>query len=249
MTQTHSPFATPPSARGPKLPVASLEGASKIYNSAGTEVVALRPTTVAINSNELTLILGPSGSGKTTLISLLGCVIYPTQGKVKLGDEYTQGLNEKQLAKLRLQKIGFVFQSFNLIAPITVLDNVMLPLRLQGVPDREGRPRAEAMLERLGMIDKRRQLPRNLSGGQQQRVAIARALVTEAPLMLCDEPTASLDSVTAEKVIGELKHIAYSNRAVAIVTHDLRLTGLADRVIYVTNGEASETPPPAEVFH
>lgn len=223
--------------------VAALEGAGKTYPGADVPVVALQPTTLAFERGRLALILGPSGSGKTTLLSLLGCVIYPTTGKVSVGGEYVDNLSEKRLAKIRLKQIGFVFQSFNLIAPITALENVLFPMRLQGVSMREARRRAEDMLHRVGLYEKRFSLPKQLSGGQQQRVSIARALVTQAPLILCDEPTASLDKESSERVMKELKSITAENRAVAIVTHDTRLIPYADRVIYVTNGVASETPP------
>jgi putative ABC transport system ATP-binding protein len=224
--------------------IAQVEGAGKVYPGADRPIVALEPTDLTIQGGELLIILGPSGSGKTTLLSLLGCVIYPTQGRVKIGNVYTQTLSETHLAALRLREIGFVFQSFNLVAPLTALDNVALPLQLMGISLREARQRAEDALKLLGMHDRRKNMPKQLSGGQQQRVAIARALVTNAPLLLCDEPTASLDTQSADIVMKQLKTISQtSNRAVCIVTHDLRLMPYADRVVYVADGKASLNPP------
>jgi putative ABC transport system ATP-binding protein len=227
-----------------KRVIAQVDGAGKVYPGADKPVVALHPTDLTVHGGELLIILGPSGSGKTTLLSLLGCVIYPTQGRVKIGTVYTEMLNEKELASLRLREIGFVFQSFNLVTPLTALDNVALPLQLMGVPVREARQRAEEALKLLGMQERRKNMPKQLSGGQQQRVAIARALVTNAPLLLCDEPTASLDTQSADVVMKQLKTISQtSDRAVCIVTHDLRLMPYADKVVYVADGKASLTPP------
>jgi putative ABC transport system ATP-binding protein len=232
----------------PKV-VASLEGAAKSYGSGDNMVQALKPTNLEVKAGELLIILGPSGSGKTTILSLLGCVIYPTAGRVKVDDTYTDTLNEKKLANLRLQKLGFIFQSFNLVAPITVLQNVMLPMRLLGVSLKEAEQRALEKLEIVGLAEKRKKLPKELSGGQQQRVAVARALVTNPPLMLCDEPTASLDVKSAELVMNELKAIAKRGQAVAVVTHDLRLRQYADRTLYVSDGNASFEPFSEEFGH
>jgi putative ABC transport system ATP-binding protein len=174
-------------------PAAELKGASKRYKTGDQTITALEPSDFTLYSDQLTLIIGPSGSGKTTLLSLLGCVIYPTDGEVWIAGRKVNGLSEKQLAALRLETIGFVFQSFNLIMPLTAEQNVMLPLELQGVPRKEARARVAEAIAMVGMSDRAQQLPKALSGGQQQRIAIARALVTRPSLMLCDEPTASLD--------------------------------------------------------
>ena len=153
------------------------------------------------------------------------------------------GLSEKKLAALRLQEIGFVFQSFNLIAPLTAEQNVMLPLQLQGVPKKEAKQRVDEAIAKVGMGDRRKQLPKALSGGQQQRVAIARALVTRPKLMLCDEPTASLDVESMKKVMKELRLLSESGIGLAVVTHDMRLREYADRIIYVNEGRVFDTPP------
>jgi putative ABC transport system ATP-binding protein len=228
---------------------ASIKGASKEYKTGDTVITALQPTTFDFRKKELTLIIGPSGSGKTTLLSLLGCVIFPTAGEVYIDNLLVNNLSEKELARVRLNNIGFVFQNFNLLAPLNVLENVMHPLRLSGIGKKDARLKAEEALRKVNMEDRVRSLPKNLSGGQQQRVAIARALVTEPSIMLCDEPTASLDIKSVGIVMEELKMLSDSGKSVIVVTHDLRLKPFADRIIYVNNGIASDTPSEGEIFH
>lgn len=219
--------------------IAEIQAANKIYKSGDTQITALDTTSLKVNTGELMLIIGPSGSGKTTLLSLLGCVIYPTTGKVVINGIDTNTLNSRKMARLRLENIGFVFQSFNLIAPLTALENVMFPLKLLGIGNNEANKRAMAALERVGMADKKRSLPRQLSGGQQQRVSIARALVTNPPILLCDEPTASLDTKSVAVVMEELVQLSKSDKAVVIVTHDYRLKEYADKTIEVENGKVN----------
>lgn len=228
---------------------ASIKGASKEYKTGDTVITALQPTTFDFLKRELTLIIGPSGSGKTTLLSLLGCVIFPTSGEVYIDNLSVNELSEKELAAVRLKNIGFVFQSFNLLAPLNAIENVMQPLRLSGISSKEARLRAEEALRKVNMENRVKSLPKNLSGGQQQRVAIARALVTEPSMMLCDEPTASLDIKSVGIVMEELKMLSESGKAVIVVTHDLRLKPFADRIIYVNNGIASISPLEDEIFH
>ena len=228
---------------------ASVRGASKEYKTGDTVITALQPTTFDFRKKELTLIIGPSGSGKTTLLSLLGCVIFPTAGEVYIDNLLVNNLNDKELARVRLNKIGFVFQNFNLLAPLNVLENVMHPLRLSGTGKKEAKTKAEEALKKVNMEDRAKSLPKNLSGGQQQRVAIARALVTEPSIMLCDEPTASLDIKSVAIVMEELKMLSDSGKSVIVVTHDLRLKPFADRIIYVNNGIASDKPSDNEIFH
>ena len=228
---------------------ASIKGATKEYKTGDTVITALQPTTFDFRKKELTLIIGPSGSGKTTLLSLLGCVIFPTSGEVYIDNLLVNNLNDKELARVRLNNIGFVFQNFNLLAPLNVLENVMHPLRLSGIGKKEAKLKAEEALRKVNMEDKARSLPKNLSGGQQQRVAIARALVTEPSIMLCDEPTASLDIKSVGIVMEELKMLSDSGKSVIVVTHDLRLKPFADRIIYVNNGIASDKPSEGEIFH
>ena len=220
---------------------ARLEAAGKEYRTGESTIVALQPTTTEFRKGEITLIVGPSGSGKTTLLSLLGCVIYPTMGKVWVGDTRVNDLPEQKLAQLRLRQIGFVFQGFNLLAPLNALENVMHPLLLQGVSRRDARKQALELVRTFGMEDRIHNLPRNLSGGQQQRIAIARSLITDPQLILCDEPTASLDHNSARMVMEMLSQLSLDNRAVIVVTHDVRLKKYAGRTIYVSEGMISDT--------
>lgn len=220
--------------------IAELKNAGKEYQTGDQTIIALQPTTLQFNEGELTLIIGPSGSGKTTLLSLLGCVIYPTAGELWVDGNHINRMKERALARLRLHTIGFVFQSFNLLAPLSAEDNVAMPLRLQGIRGAELKKRVASALDMVGMSDRRKNLPRQLSGGQQQRIAIARALVTDPKLILCDEPTASLDKDSMGIVMQELRALADEGKSVAVVTHDPRLKPYAHRVISVENGFAAE---------
>jgi len=222
--------------------IAQVVKAGKEYKMGDTTITALQPSTMDLHSGELTLIIGPSGSGKTTLLSMFGCVIYPTSGEIFIDGVKINDLSENELAAIRLQKIGFVFQQFNLVAPLTSLENVMLPMMLQGVAEKEASTRAKLALTNVGMDKKIDKLPKTLSGGEQQRVAIARALVTNPEMILCDEPTASLDTKSVAVVMEELKQIAKNGKAVAVVTHDLRLRPFANRIMYVNDGIVSDKP-------
>jgi len=216
--------------------IAELKGAGKEYKTGDQTIIALQPTDFQLNEGELTLIIGPSGSGKTTLLSMLGCVIYPSYGDLWVDGKHINELKERQLARLRLETIGFVFQSFNLLAPLSAEDNVELPLKLLEIGKVERKRRVQKALETVGMTDRRKSLPKALSGGQQQRIAIARALVTEPKMVLCDEPTASLDKDSLVVVMKELQSLARQGKAVAVVTHDPRLQQYADRAVEVKNG-------------
>lgn len=228
--------------------IASLKDARKEYKTGDTTIVALDTTSIDIENNKLTLIMGPSGSGKTTLLSLIGCVIYPTAGSVFIqGTDVTQ-LPEKKLANIRLKHIGFVFQHFNLLNPLTALENVMQPLKLRGEPTSAAKEKALVALQKVNMLDRKNNLPKKLSGGQKQRVAIARALVTDAAIILCDEPTASLDAKSAALVMEDLKQLAASGKAVVVVTHDLRLRPFADRIVYVEEGRVSDKLKDEEAY-
>lgn len=228
-------------------PVVRVIKAGKVYKSGDTTITALEPTDLEIYPNELTLIVGPSGSGKTTLLSLVGCIIYPSYGEVVIFGDHVSKLTAKQLAKLRLQKIGFIFQEKNLLEPLTALQNVMQPLILNGIPCNKAKKKAMEALERLGLKNRAGNLPRALSGGQKQRVAIARALVNEPVLILCDEPTASIDVKSAAKVMEDLKALAEDGKSVSVVTHDRRLEKYADRIVYVTEGHVSDKPIESEI--
>lgn len=222
--------------------VAALKNARKEYKTGDTTITALRPTTLELNTNELTLILGPSGSGKTTLLSLLGCVIYPSEGEVFIRNKNLSKLSTKQLASTRLESIGFVFQGFNLLQPLSALENVMMPLLLKKQNHKTALKKAKEALEEVGMTPRMHNLPKMLSGGQRQRVAIARALVGDPDILLCDEPTGSIDARSAGKVMEELKELSKAGKAVAVVTHDTRLRKYADRIIYLSEGKTSDKP-------
>lgn len=221
--------------------IVRLEAVEKIYQTGDNYITALDTTDLVFESNKLTLIMGPSGSGKTTLLSIVGCIIYPTKGKVFYKDKEVTNLSEDELADLRLHEVGFVFQQFNLIEPLNALENVAQPLILRNIPKKEAKERAEGALKAVGLEDRMGNLPKKLSGGQKQRVAIARALVGNPSMILCDEPTASLDAKSAGIIMQELKELAEEGKAVIIVTHDLRLRKYADRVIYVEEGKVSNT--------
>ncbi|MGX1641340.1 ABC transporter ATP-binding protein [Sphingobacterium sp. NPDC055431] len=221
--------------------IVRLENVEKIYQTGDTSITALAKSSLSFESNKLTLIMGPSGSGKTTLLSIIGCIIYPSSGKVFYKDKEVTSLSENKLADLRLHDIGFVFQQFNLLEPLTALENVMQPLLLQGVDKKEAKEKAITALEAVGLADRLHNLPKKLSGGQKQRVSIARALVTNPTMILCDEPTASLDAKSAAIIMEELKDLAQEGKAVIIVTHDLRLRKFADHVIYVEEGNVSNS--------
>jgi putative ABC transport system ATP-binding protein len=221
--------------------IVKLNQVNKIYKTGDTTITALDKTSISFETNKLTLIMGPSGSGKTTLLSILGCVIYPTSGEVFYKGKEITKLKESELANLRLHEIGFVFQQFNLIEPLNALENVMQPLVLQGISKSEASEKAKKALGEVGLSDRMYNLPKKLSGGQKQRVAIARALVTDPAMILCDEPTASLDAKSAEVIMNELKSLASQGKAVIIVTHDLRLRKFADKIIYVEEGQVSNT--------
>jgi len=220
--------------------IAKLENVSKQYQVGDQTIVALEKTTFTLNEGELTLIIGPSGSGKTTLLSLIGCVIYPSTGTLWVDGQEINSLSQNQKAALRLNSIGFVFQNFNLLSPLTAEDNVMMPLLLQSVSRSEAKQRTQTALEMVGMQDRKKSLPKQLSGGQQQRIAIARALVTNPKIVLCDEPTAALDSKSLIVVMEELRQLADEGKSVVVVTHDPRLKPYAHRIVEVNNGMVQE---------
>ncbi len=216
--------------------VAELKSASKKFKSGSQEITALHPTDLVLRKNELLLIIGPSGSGKTTLLSLLGCVLYPTEGCVCIKGTTTRELSERELARLRREEIGFVFQNFNLISPLSSEENIMVPLLLNRLSKKDAKDKVEKALSMVNLQERRRSLPKQLSGGEKQRVAIARALVSDPSIILCDEPTASLDEEAMAVVLKQLRALADSGKAVAVVTHDPRLKVYADKTLSLQNG-------------
>jgi putative ABC transport system ATP-binding protein len=216
--------------------IAKLENANKLYQVGEQTITALNKTSLELIEGELLLIIGPSGSGKTTLLSLLGCLINPTEGKLFIDGQDIGKLSANEMAKIRLDTIGFVFQQFNLLAPLTAEANVAFPLKMQKLAGSVITQKTAEALEKVKMSHRRKNLPRTLSGGEQQRIAIARALVTNPKIVLCDEPTASLDKDSLVIVMEELQALARNGKAVAVVTHDPRLTKYADRAVEVNNG-------------
>lgn len=216
-------------------------GISKTFGTGELAVRALHPTDLIVSRGEVLVIMGPSGSGKTTLLSILGLVLSPTEGEVLVDGRPVGSAPADALAMLRRDHVGLVFQQFNLLSGLSALENVGLPLLLRGIGRKERAARARGALELVAMREKEAAKARLLSGGQQQRVAIARALVTDAAVLLCDEPTASLDGATGRSVLETLRSLARTgDRAVVIVTHDERVLGVADRLVRVEDGHATE---------
>jgi putative ABC transport system ATP-binding protein len=210
---------------------------TKTYAQGEAAMRALDEVTFDLHAGELALLVGPSGSGKTTLLSIMGCILRPTSGTLRvLGDDVTR-LAERDLPAIRRERIGFIFQSFNLFPTLTTLQNVALALDLRGVAGRVARDKAASLLEQVGLASKLGAYPADLSGGQKQRVAIARALAGDPPIILADEPTAALDSQAGRTVMDLLQRLARERgRAVAIVTHDNRMLGYGDRLVKMEDG-------------
>src|SRR3954470_11128070 len=219
--------------------IVSVKDAVKNYTLGNVVVPALRGVTLDVVEGDFIAIAGPSGSGKTTLLNLIGCVDTPTSGTVEVEGKDTRKLSERQLTTLRLHTIGFIFQSFNLVSVLSVYQNVELPLLLQRQltgPDRA--KRVMELLDRVGLREYGSHRPSELSGGQRQRVAIARALVTRPGIVLADEPTANLDSVTGSNIIELLREIKHSQHTTFIFsTHDPKVMQHADRVVHIADGK------------
>lgn len=209
----------------------------RIYPRAGHVVSALAGVSLDIESGSFVAIVGRSGSGKSTLLNLLGCLDQPTSGQLLLQGTDTRTLDDKAASRLRNRLIGFLFQSFNLIPQMTVLENVETPLLYGDSPEGEWRERAERLLDRLGILERSSHRPSELSGGEAQRAALARALVTEPELLLADEPTGNLDSRTGEEVLELLEELVSEGRTLVLVTHDLNLAKRAHRVIELSDGK------------
>lgn len=210
----------------------------KTYQMGEVNVNALKNVSVKLGRGEFAAIIGPSGSGKSTMMNLVGCLDIPTQGKIFLKGRDIARLQESDLAALRGRTIGFVFQQYNLIPGMTALENVLLPLEIQEMDDRAAEKRAKELLDLVGLSDKIRNKPTQLSGGQQQRVSIARALACDPEIILADEPTGALDSITGKEVISILYRLwKEKGKTVVMVTHDLHLAGFASRHIRLKDGE------------
>ena len=214
------------------------------YSSGGYAVRPFDNFNLDLESGEMVLLLGASGSGKSTLLSILGSLLSPTAGSVRVGDTEITNLSGKALTEYRQRGVGFIFQGFNLIPSLDARENVMMPALAAGVPRAAARARAEELLTTVGLAERMHHRPSAMSGGQQQRVAIARALVLEPPLVIADEPTASLDYIQVDAVVRHLRDLAAPGRTVIISTHDDRLLPLADRLVELTPRAVAEDRDP-----
>ena len=220
------------------VPIIDAVDLTKVYNPGGAgEVTALRGVDLRVERGEFLAIMGASGSGKSTMMNLLGCLDTPTAGTYRCDGVDVGALDAAGLARLRLEKIGFVFQGFHLLSRQTALENVMMPLAYAGVPVHDREPRARGALAEVGLADRAGHKPNVLSGGQQQRVAIARALINEPALILADEPTGALDSRTSEEIMALFERLQASGRTVVIITHERPVAEHADRVVTMHDGE------------
>ncbi|MFN7139973.1 MAG: ABC transporter ATP-binding protein [Limisphaerales bacterium] len=222
------------------MPLVEVRNLSKIYHLGGEEIRALDNVSVDIEGGEFLSIIGPSGSGKSTLMHILGCLDSPTHGTFKLDGVEIQGASPRELANIRNQKIGFVFQFFNLLPKLSVLQNVELPMIYSGVSGSERRKRAMAALEMVELQNRTKHRPMQLSGGQQQRVAIARALVNNPKIVFADEPTGNLDSHTGAAILALFKRLSQEGRTIALVTHDPTIAARTSRRIEIRDGKIAE---------
>jgi len=218
--------------------VLETEDAKKIYNpDLQTPTVALGGVDIKIKRGEFVAIMGPSGSGKTTLLDLIGCLLKPTEGKVIVDGVLINTLNDRQLTRIRGEKLGFVFQQYNLIPSSTATENVELPIRIMGKSKRVARERARELLKLMGLNHRLKHKPSELSGGEQQRVAIARALANDPQIILGDEPTGNLDTKSGRGVLNLLKDLnKKKGYTIVVVTHDPRIKDFADRIIHIRDG-------------
>ncbi|MDP4116336.1 MAG: ABC transporter ATP-binding protein [Bacteroidota bacterium] len=216
--------------------IINIEHISKVYKVGTEEVHALRDISIKINKNEYAAIMGPSGSGKSTLMNMLGCLDTPSTGVYDFSGKSVSQMNDNELAKIRNKEIGFVFQTFNLLARSDAIHNVELPLIYAGVPKAERRERAQQALIDVGLQDRMHHKPNELSGGQRQRVAVARALVTRPSIILADEPTGNLDSKTGEEIMYLFNQIYEKGNTIILVTHEEYIAEHAERIVRIKDG-------------
>src|SRR5689334_15676806 len=219
------------------MPLVELRNVSKIYRLGDEEIRALDDVSLDIEPGEFISIIGPSGSGKSTLMHILGCLDSPTKGTIQLDGVMIHDASPRQLAAIRNRKIGFVFQFFNLLPKLNVLQNVELPMIYSGISGRDRRERAMAALEAVGMGNRAKHRPSQLSGGQQQRAAIARALVNSPRLVFADEPTGNLDSHTGEAILQLFRNLSQQGRTIVLVTHDPEIAAVTPRRIEIRDGK------------
>jgi len=217
-----------------------IRNVTKTYDTGAIQCQALRGVSLNIHIGEYVAIMGPSGSGKSTLMNILGCLDTPSTGEFYFEGQEISKYSEDQLAEIRNQKIGFVFQQFNLLAKINAIENVELPLIYRGISSKQRRDLALQALEQVGLSDRITHKPSELSGGQQQRVAIARALAGNPPMILADEPTGALDSKSGGEVLEILKRLHQSGRTIILITHDINVARQAERIIVIRDGLIEE---------
>jgi putative ABC transport system ATP-binding protein len=214
---------------------------TKTYGAGEAAVSALSGVSLDANFGEVLMLMGPSGSGKTTLVSIMGCILRATSGSIRIADTEVARMRERDLPRIRLRHIGFIFQGFNLFPALRAVENVELALKLKGIDGGKGRMQAMDLLDQVGLKDKAQSYPADLSGGQKQRVAIARALAGEPDIILADEPTAALDSHSGRVVMEMLSSLAHDRgRAVVIVTHDNRTLHYSDRIVHIADGRIAQ---------
>lgn len=221
-----------------------LRQVSKVYGSGSTEVHALREVDMSVRTGELVAVMGPSGSGKSTLLTIAGTLEEPTGGDILIAGQELARLSRHDRARLRRRSIGYVFQNYNLLAGLTAVENVALPLELDGVKARAARAAAMEVLANLDLTDRATRYPDELSGGESQRVAIARAVVGERRLLLADEPTGALDSLSGETVMRMLRLASSDGVACVVVTHDAQMASWADRVVFLRDGRVVDQTVP-----
>ena len=212
----------------------------KFYQMGDERMHVLKNINLSLRQGEYLSILGPSGSGKSTLMNIIGCLDVPTDGRYLLRGREVEGMTETELAHLRSSEIGFIFQNSQLLPRLTAQKNVELPLIYAGIAPRERRKRAEQMLDRVGLSDRKNHYPNQLSGGQQQRVAIARALVGNPSLLLADEPTGALDQKTGKQVMALFQELSAEGRTIIMITHDTNIASYAKRIVHIIDGELTE---------
>lgn len=212
----------------------------RIYHMGGEVIHALSGVDLVVNRGEYVAIMGPSGSGKSTLMNLIGCLDTPDDGEYWLNGKLVSDMNDKELARVRNKEVGFVFQTFNLLARTNALHNVEMPLIYAGMKRKPRLARAQQALERVGLAERMGHRPSEMSGGQRQRVAVARALVTEPSILLADEPTGNLDSTTSEEIMALFKELHTAGHTILLVTHEAEIAGHAERTIYLRDGNIAE---------
>ena len=220
-----------------KKSVIRLNNVWKIYQMGEVQVEALKGLSFEVGLGEFVAVSGPSGSGKSTAMNMIGALDYPTKGQVYLDNKDITKLSESQLATIRGRKIGFVFQQFNLLANLSAMENVALPMMFQGIPISKRRERAKMLLETVGLGERLTHKPAELSGGQQQRVAIARALANDPEVILADEPTGNIDSQTGKEIIKLLRDLHNKGKTIVMITHDQDLAKIADRIEHLKDGQ------------